>query len=643
MSSIVQDIAQGAPMAAAVEVESSNLTTTTNGDVAYTAKGVNAPLLALFFKLVRGLSAENMQSLLRPVVDDVKAATSKTQADALTQDLFVLMASTRGVRGGKGERDLFYDLFFAVGRSFPNQCVDMVKGGVVQHVGSFKDIKILYNQALALLRSKRKEPTLPDSICFKSFAQVLLGNTTTTHGQPPEKLYMTFLETIAAECIRVFIDQLRADLALLKAHKNKKDGASLRLSLAAKWAPRESKKMWKRMAKVLALQMHPCTKEGEAKEEDIARALKKYRKVVSRLNGALSTCEIKMCSGDWRNINPGTVPSQCLKRKRNAFLNLPNKKSGSGARSTDADRVQCAENFRKHLEKGNSVHGRAVHVNEIVAEYLGGTSEEDPVLEAQWRDIRKEFLEMDSGIRKYVAMADVSGSMFSGGGGRFGRAGKASPITCCVALSLLISEVAHPVFRNKVLTFDSNPTWFHLNEGDSLARKVDMIQRAPWGMSTDFYKGMRHIVQSCVEAGLTEEELPKGLVVFSDMQFDSAMHGDKADCMSQIEELWQTNGYASSPKIIFWNLAANTTSFPAKSDTKNVQMLSGFSQNLMKAFMNDTQFEEVTPETTLRSLLSEEWLDKVRDAFNPDSKTLEDPTTVEQRQRVQRIDALLEK
>jgi len=434
-------------------------------------------------------------------------------------------------------------------------------------------------------------------------------------------------------------------LKLLEHHGNENEGAEgklpLNLSLAAKWAPRESKRMWKHMARVLAMQMHldACAmkKEGKVKQGDIVTALKKYRKTVSKLNDALNTCEIKMCNREWRNIKPGSVPSQCLKRKRNAFLNLPNKKGNGETRSIDEDRVECAANFREHLEKGKSVNGRAVHVNEIVAEYLAGVSE-DPILEAQWQDIRKEFLEMDCGIRKYVAMADVSGSMFSCGGR---RGEKTSPIACCIALSILISEVAHPAFRNKVLTFHSDPSWFHLVEGDSLMKKVESIQRAPWGMNTDFYKGMQHVVQSCVQAGLTEDELPKGLVVFSDMQFDSAMHGNKADCMSKIEDMWQSFGYASAPKIIFWNLAADTSSFPARAGTKNVQMLSGFSQSLMKAFMCDTKLEEVTPETTLRSLLSEEWLDKVRSSFKPNSRALEDPATVEQRVCIQKIEELL--
>jgi hypothetical protein len=607
-------------------VQESGMAWTTNGDVAYTAKGVNSSLLALFFKLVRNLDPEMLQSLLRPVLDDVRMAASKPQADAKVLDLFLLMANTRGVRGGKGEKDLFHELFFAVGKQFPNQCVDLLKDGIVHEVGSFKDVKVLYNQSMARLA---RDCDAPSVVRTQEHAH---------QERVSQERETVFLRTVSAECIRVFWKQLEADVAVLEAHEKdaSENAVPPKLSLAAKWAPRETKKQWKHMAKVLALQMFPHS--GEKGEDGILRALKKYRKLVVRLNAALGTCEVKMGNGEWSTIDPGTVPSQCLKRKRNAFMNLPNKTGGDAFRSKDADRVQCAENFKRHLEDGKSLHGRAVHVNEIVAGYFGNPAE-DPILEAQWRDIREEFLEMDGDIRKYVVMADVSDSMFSGGGQC--RLGPASPIVCCVALSLLISEVAHPVFRNKVLTFDANPTWFNFNEGDSLAKKVAHIQSAPWGLNTDFYSGMQHVVQSCVEAGLTEEELPKGLVVFSDMQFDRAMHGGMADCMSQIESLWQANGYASAPKVVFWNLAASTTSFPAKSDTENVQMLSGFSQNLMKAFLNDTELEEVTPEATLRNALSEQWLDNLRRTFKPDSTTLEGLSTVAQRERVQGIEALL--
>ncbi len=80
------------------------MTTTANGDIAYTAAGVGAPLVALFVKLVRNLDDANLEALLRPVLDGVKTARTKAEADSQLLDLFLLIANTRGVRGGKGKR-----------------------------------------------------------------------------------------------------------------------------------------------------------------------------------------------------------------------------------------------------------------------------------------------------------------------------------------------------------------------------------------------------------------------------------------------------------------------------------------------------------------------------------------------------------
>jgi hypothetical protein len=61
------------------------LALTTNGDVAYSANGVNVPLLSLFFKLTRGLEAENLDALLRDVL---VLSQNKVEADAQVLDLF---------------------------------------------------------------------------------------------------------------------------------------------------------------------------------------------------------------------------------------------------------------------------------------------------------------------------------------------------------------------------------------------------------------------------------------------------------------------------------------------------------------------------------------------------------------------------
>jgi hypothetical protein len=156
---------------------------------------------------------------------------------------------------------------------------------------------------------------------------------------------------------------------------------------------------------------------------------------------------------------------------------------------------------------------------------------------------------------------------------------------------------------------------------------------------------MKLVCDTCCMAKLTEEELPKALVVFSDMQFDQAsdeVAGDSTDsCMVKIERMWQNCGYDSCPKIIFWNLAA-TSSFPSSSRTKNVQMLSGFSQNLINSFLKDDDLD-TSPETALRNILDEEWLDEVRNIFNPTSNRMNDPALISDRKRVQKALAALKR
>jgi hypothetical protein len=230
------------------------VTLTINGDVAYTARGVNGPLLILFFKLTRGLETENLHALLREVLATSK---NKVEADAQALDLFLLMGNTRSVRHGKGEKDLFFDLLFAVGRSFPNQCLDLLRKGVVAEIGSYKDVKILYNRAISRLKLETQS----------LFAQAL--------GRTPAQAL--FLWALAWECIQLFKRQLEVDARTLDAFEaeSAEGKPAPKLSLAAKWAPRENKRQWAHMARVLALHMFPLA-SGQEGEKDVTKAMRQY-------------------------------------------------------------------------------------------------------------------------------------------------------------------------------------------------------------------------------------------------------------------------------------------------------------------------------------------------------------------------------
>ena len=97
---------------------------------------------------------------------------------------------------------------------------------------------------------------------------------------------------------------------------------------------------------------------------------------------------------------------------------------------------------------------------------------------------------------------------------------------------------------------------------------------------------------------LSNEEKPKVLYIFSDMQWDQA---DKTVTgFGNIKQMYSKYNY-EMPTIVFWNLR-HTNTFNNNSNQLNTKIMSGFSPNLFKQFMNGN-FIETTPWTTLKDLL----------------------------------------
>ena len=246
-------------------------------------------------------------------------------------------------------------------------------------------------------------------------------------------------------------------------------------------------------------------------------------------------------------------------------------------------------------------------------------------------------------LGKLVPLVDVSGSMAG------------TPMEVAIALGILVSELTHPTFRDRVLTFESSPSWVDLSSCGSIGDKVRTVQRAPWGGSTDFAAACERILDAAQRAKLTPGEIPD-LIVFSDMQFDEAGgmfdhyggyggyggYGRRSQPSSwethfeRLQRRFAEVGKAvcgepyAAPRIIFWNLRGNTAGCPATADAPNTQLLSGFSPALLKLVMSGADIvsedEEVvqpdgtvkvvrsgpTPKQTVRKALDDSAFDAVR-------------------------------
>jgi hypothetical protein len=394
-----------------------------------------------------------------------------------------------------------------------------------------------------------------------------------------------------------------------------------KMSLLAKWLPRENSGSYPGLARKLANMIYNF-------EDSERKRIVKYRKDTSMMNKALKTVEVNMCGKTWRDIKPEAVPGRCLKIHNKAFLNEPVKlHTGKSLRYPDSeDRMECRKHFQEFIEamaKGEKkAHGaNVVMPHELVVKALAyGTSKDELAInQGQWDSIKEETLKL-GGLGKCVPMCDFSGSM------------NGLPKLISLALGILISEINHSAFKDHILTFDANPKWHSFAGKRSLKEKLDSISGSlGQGLNTDFYKACMRIVEKMKQAKVPVGEEPEDLIVLTDMGFDAASkennyYGRNSDKttewdtqIQQIrdefkkagEEVWGEGNGWKPPRIVIWNLSAHYKDFHAKADQEGVVQLSGWSPSMLKALQKGG-VQVMTPYMGMRSILDDTRYDEVR-------------------------------
>ena len=538
------------------------------GSDVYTEEGVGDGRVALFQQLVRGCS----DSYIHEAVSN--AFSSKTAADdTVLRDYFVMAFQTRDIRGGKGERDVFYAMLFSLFAQKPAL------------IGSLVDLIPEYGCWLD---------------CWKLWTSVD-DSVAKTHA-------VTVKDAIKSLVKRTWF----ADFATA-------DGEGKSVSLLGKWLPREKSKFHAVAVEIADMIFHEI--------EDPNDRLRAYRKACATLNQRLKTCEVAMCGGAWASIEPGKVPGRLLNKCRSAFLNevrarkgKPNPRHGQLRFPESGDRMECREHFTSHMAaavKGEvSVKGaETVYPHEIVSKYMGYGSHvaraEEELLQAQWNAIR-DFTAAQGGLAGAVPMCDFSGSM------------SGIPMQVSMALGILISEINHPSFRHGMIGFDSTPSWIQFKPEMTLKEKVEHARHYAQGTSTDFQAACELILRRLVEYKVPKEEAPKDMIVFTDMGFDAACGGAYVrktqpweTHVEMIKSAFVREGY-TAPRIVLWNLRAAYKDFHAKADEEGVVLLSGWSPAILKAIQK-AGVEVKTAYQGMRELLDDVRYDAVRRAASSSS------------------------
>lgn len=325
------------------------------------------------------------------------------------------------------------------------------------------------------------------------------------------------------------------------------------ISLLSKWLP--------------SINSHSVQTKAEAKKWCKILGLSEpvYRKSLSVFREYLNICEKNMSSKEYEKIDYSQVPSKAALIYKNAF------------KRNDTERY--TEYLSKLSEGKAKVNAAVTLPYEIVRAYDKQyyPLNKDILLEEAWKNIPCADIENTLVIRD--GSASMTFPYNIGGTG-------CSPLDFANALTLFFSEHCKGDFKDKFITFSSRPEFVDLSSCTSLSEKLNELRRYNDCSNTNLKKTFELILNLAIENNLSQEDLPKNLIIISDGEFDrsTTSYNSCYTLMEIIRKEWADCGYII-PNLVYWNLNADRSVYPEIKG--NVILVSGFSQNNYKMIMQN--------------------------------------------------------
>ena len=251
--------------------------------------------------------------------------------------------------------------------------------------------------------------------------------------------------------------------------------------------------------------------------------------------------------------------------------------------------------------------GTSGYVQRNLAAGLGGKKAADTYVKARIAMLQARVVDLqwntlvqrvrDSGtLENAIAVVDVSGSMLSPT-----FADGTSPMDTAIALGLIVAQAARPPFANAFITFSSRPAVKKVDPAKGLAGMIETMSRADWSGTTDFHAVFEKLLlPMAVRNKLKPEDMVKRLFVFSDMGFNEAekvRDNESFETSHQrIARKYAEAGY-EMPEMVYWNIAGGrwggerSVPKPVTRETDGTAMVSGYSQAMLKVFMENGTFK----------------------------------------------------
>lgn len=329
-----------------------------------------------------------------------------------------------------------------------------------------------------------------------------------------------------------------------------------RFALMCKWMPRKGDN-----AKAIrnALQLDPKT----------------YRKfVVSGTN----VVEQLMCAKEWDKIDFNKLPSVAAKIYQNAF------------------KKHCStyQKYLDSLEKGEAkINASVLYPHDIVTNIRKSIGSRQ-ALEAQWKAL-PDYMQ-NSEFMNIFPIIDTSGSMSSI------AYGNTTCLDVAAGLGIYFAEHNRGAFKDVWCNFSTVPKIYKL-KGNTLYDKIQNLDYSNWSGTTDLEAVFNLILSVSTENNVPVEDMPKIILIVSDMEFNSCARGSSAFRM--IEKKYKAAGY-EIPVIVFWNVQSRGRNVPVTSNQKNVVLIGGYSPSTAKTLL-EGKLDEISPIEFMKKVITERY------------------------------------
>jgi len=495
------------------------------------------------YSKIREQYRELLNMLYKIINEKTNEATDKHRAKWHAVMMYRLLAFTRDIGEGCGERELAYMQLFEWARVdaimashalerfvTPTKDENEPDSQKTNPLGSWKDVKglVAYMRCTMNMRDDRD---MAAYLALTNFAVSMVNG------------------------------RLAKDvLAFYKDDNDPTDPTDLndQVSFAAKWIPRENKsKKYGNFYERLACDYYKMwlPKDRNANPVSYEKAVVKckihYRKLVSFLNRYLDTPQIKMCERNWSDISFSQMTRQTRDAQDSALQNVKSDDYRCKRHYNDADRDKCAEkykvwkcdmlNYRNGISTDLETHVR-------VAKYYSGCSSLSVNRNAEWAAFASQK-QLATNLQRVIPV--LAGSSYKAIGLSLATAENA-----LTGPTLILEDGSEElVLRDLDESFVKNVNGILKRQQGDKGESRQSEQRCP------LYKCLTSVLKLLIESKVIAKQTkdiknPFTIMIFADD--DTSPFFNMGDCDTCFKDAWNEAsllygefGYAV-PNVVLW-------------------------------------------------------------------------------------------